>query len=108
FLVAIPIIAIVYFSYDRYLREVKTSAQQVELAERDRAEIERERAEQAERHVKELNNYIAEQERISRALEETKEHFRHAAFHDSLTGLPNRAMFAELLKAEIENARHAR
>jgi diguanylate cyclase (GGDEF)-like protein len=105
FLVAIPIIAIVYFSYDRYLREVKTSAQQVELAERDRAEIERERAEQAERHVKELNNYIAEQERISRALEETKEHFRHAAFHDSLTGLPNRAMFSELLMAEIENAR---
>ncbi len=105
FLVAIPIIAIVYFSYDRYLREVKTSAHQAERAERDRAEIERERAEQAERHVKELNNYIAEQERISRALEETKEHFRHAAFHDSLTGLPNRAMFSELLMAEIENAR---
>jgi diguanylate cyclase (GGDEF)-like protein len=105
FLVAIPIIAIVYFSYDRYLREVKTSAHQAELAERDRAEIERQRAEQAERHVKELNNYIAEQERISRALEETKEHFRHAAFHDSLTGLPNRALFSELLMAEIENAK---
>jgi diguanylate cyclase (GGDEF)-like protein len=52
-----------------------------------------------------LNNYIAEQERISRVLEETKEHFRHAAFHDSLTGLPNRAMFTELLKAEIESSK---
>ena len=51
-----------------------------------------------------MNNYIAEQERISRVLEETKEHFRHAAFHDSLTGLPNRAMFTELLKAEIESS----
>lgn len=102
FLICIPIIIIVYFSYDRYMREVKASARQAEEAERARAEIERERAEQAERHVHELNNYIAEQERISRVLEETKEHFRHAAFHDSLTGLPNRAMFTELLKAEIE------
>src|SRR4030095_12487233 len=108
FLVIIPIIAIVYFSYDRYLRDVKAAGRQAEEAERSRAEIERERAEQAERHVHELNNYITEQERISRALEEAKEHFRHAAFHDSLTGLPNRAMFAELLKAEIENAKHVK
>ena len=105
FLVCIPIIVIVYFSYDRYMREVKASARHAEEAERARAELEHERAEQAERHVQELNNYIAEQERISRVLEETKEHFRHAAFHDSLTGLPNRAMFTELLKAEIENSK---
>jgi diguanylate cyclase (GGDEF)-like protein len=108
FLVSVPLIAIVYFSYDRYLREVKASARQAEEAERARAEIEHERAEQAERHVQELNNYIAEQERISRVLEETKEHFRHAAFHDSLTGLPNRAMFAQLLKAEIESGKRRR
>ena len=105
FLVCIPIIIIVYFSYDRYMREVKASARHAEEAERARAESEHERAEQAERHVLELNNYIAEQERISRVLEETKEHFRHAAFHDSLTGLPNRAMFSELLKAEVESSK---
>ncbi|HEY0723011.1 MAG TPA: diguanylate cyclase, partial [Pyrinomonadaceae bacterium] len=104
FLVCIPIIIIVYFSYDRYMREVKASARHAEEAERARAELEHQRAEQAERHVLELNNYIAEQERISRVLEETKDHFRHAAFHDSLTGLPNRAMFTELLKAEIESS----
>ena len=105
FLLGIPIIIIVYFSYDRYLREVKASARHAEEAERRRAESEHQRAEQAERHVLELNNYIVEQERISRVLEETKEHFRHAAFHDSLTGLPNRAMFTELLKAEIESGK---
>jgi diguanylate cyclase (GGDEF)-like protein len=105
FLICIPIVIIVYFSYDRYMREVKASARHAEEAERARAEAEHERAEQAERHVQELNAYIAEQERISRVLEETKEHFRHAAFHDSLTGLPNRAMFTELLKAEIENSK---
>jgi len=102
FLAALPIIGIVYLSYTRYLEEVTKSTKQAEEAEHSRAEMERERAEQAEHHVHELNNYIAEQERISRVLEETKEHFRHAAFHDSLTGLPNRAMFTELLKAEIE------
>lgn len=105
FLVCIPIIIIVYYSYDRYMREVKASARHAEEAERRRAEAEHERAEQAERHVQELNAYISEQERISRVLEETKEHFRHAAFHDSLTGLPNRAMFTELLKAEIETSK---
>ncbi len=104
-LVCIPIIIIVYFSYDRYMREVKASARYAEEAERRRAESEHERAEQAERHVLELNNYIVEQERISRVLEETKEHFRHAAFHDSLTGLPNRGMFTQLLQAEIESAK---
>ena len=108
FLVSIPVIIIVYFSYDRYMREVKASARQAEEAERARAEIERERAEQAERHVRELNNYITEQERISLVLEETKDHFRHAAFHDSLTGLPNRAMFTELLKAEIEYSKRSK
>src|SRR5690349_12477685 len=107
-LVCIPIIIIVYFSYDRYMREVKASTRHAEEAERARAELEHQRAEQAEKHVQELNNYIAEQERISRVLEETKEHFRHAAFHDSLTGLPNRGMFTELLKAEIESAKQKR
>src|SRR4029078_2231429 len=64
FLVCIPIVIIVYFSYDRYMREVKSSARHAEEAERARAELERQRAEQAEKHVAELNNYIAERERI--------------------------------------------
>src|SRR5687768_17655715 len=52
-LICIPIIIIVYYSYDRYMREVKASARYAEEAERARAEIEHERAEQAERHVQE-------------------------------------------------------
>jgi diguanylate cyclase (GGDEF)-like protein len=108
-----PIIVIVYFTYHKYLNEIKASAALAEQAERERAEAERaraeaerERAEQAERHVEELNRYIAEQERTSMQLQESKDHFRHAAFHDALTNLPNRALLAENLKFVIERAKN--
>jgi len=48
-LVTAPIIAIVFFTYRTYLKNVESSAAQ---------------AEQAERHVQELSHYIAEQDRI--------------------------------------------
>ncbi len=112
-LVGVPIIGIVYLTYHKYLTEIKTTSAQAELAERERAEAERaraeaerERAEQAERHVEELNRHIAEQERISMQLQESKDHFRHAAFHDALTNLPNRALLTENLKFVIERAKN--
>jgi diguanylate cyclase (GGDEF)-like protein len=37
--------------------------------------------------------------------EESKEHFRHAAFHDALTNLPNRALLVDHLKLSIERAK---
>src|SRR5262245_59312434 len=49
FAITLPIIAIVFLTYRTYLKNVETSAAQ---------------ADQAERHVKELSHYIAEQERI--------------------------------------------
>jgi diguanylate cyclase (GGDEF)-like protein len=111
--VGAPIIFIVYFTYHKYLNEIKAAAARSERAEheraeaeRARAEAERERAEQAERHVEELNRHIAEQERISVQLEESKDHFRHAAFHDALTTLPNRTLFTENLRFVIERAKH--
>jgi diguanylate cyclase (GGDEF)-like protein len=112
FIVGAPVIAILYFTYNKYLDEIKTTSAQAEQAERERAEAERaraeaerERAEQAERHVEELNRHIAEQERISAQLKESKEHFRRAAFHDALTNLPNRALLTENLKFVIERAK---
>ena len=47
--ITIPIIAIVFFTYRTYLKNIEASVAQ---------------AEQAERHVAELSHYIAEQERI--------------------------------------------
>ena len=63
FLATTPIIIIVYLTYRSYLRNVETSAAQVE---------------QAKVHVEQLNSFIAEQERISKALVESEEHFRNA------------------------------
>lgn len=48
-IISIPIIAIVFFTYRTYVKNIETSAAQ---------------AEQAQRHVQELSHYIAEQERI--------------------------------------------
>ncbi|MCA1593282.1 MAG: EAL domain-containing protein [Acidobacteria bacterium] len=61
-----PIIAIIYFTYRIYLKNVEAASMQ---------------ADQANKHVEELNRHIAEQERISRALKESEEHFRNAFDH---------------------------
>lgn len=61
-----PIIAIVYFTYTTYLKNVEAAALQTELAQK---------------HVIELSRHIAEQERTSRALRESEEHFRTAFDH---------------------------
>jgi diguanylate cyclase (GGDEF)-like protein len=107
-LAPLPIISIIYFTYEKYLEDIRASAAQAERAERDRAEAEharaeaeRLRAEQAERHVAELNRYVEKLEGASKELHESREHFRHAAFHDALTELPNRLLFIEHLRLAL-------
>jgi diguanylate cyclase (GGDEF)-like protein len=97
--------AIIYLTIRRYVDDLRASVSQAERAETARAEVENTRAEQAERHVEELNHYITELKRTTNELEASKEHFRHAAFHDALTDLPNRAMFTEYLTLAIERMR---
>src|SRR2546429_2297863 len=53
-----PIVAIVYFTYRTYLRNIEV------MAAAAKAEAAAAHAQEAERHVAELNHYIAEQERI--------------------------------------------
>ena len=66
FLAMTPIIAIIYFTYRTYLKNVESSQQQ---------------AEQAQRYVAELSQHITEQERIGRALKQSEEQFRNAFDH---------------------------
>ncbi len=96
--VALAVSAVIYITYRRYVDDVKATAAIAEQSERMRAE-------QAERHIEELQHYIAEQDRIGQALRESKEKFRHAAFHDALTDLPNRNLFMETLKFALEKSK---
>ena len=70
-----------------------------------RLRAERKRAETAESHIEVLHNYIKEQDKINKNLQRSNEKFRHAAFHDSLTNLPNRNQFIERLKFFLERSK---
>ncbi|MBK8812657.1 MAG: EAL domain-containing protein [Acidobacteria bacterium] len=97
--VALGVAVVVFLTYRRYIEELKSSSAKAEQSERDRAE-------QAERHIEELQHYIREQEKTSGELRESREKYRHAAFHDQLTDLPNRSLFIETLKFLLEKFKH--
>jgi diguanylate cyclase (GGDEF)-like protein len=85
----------VYITYRRYINDIKETAAQAESAERARAE-------QAESHVRELEHYVSKLEESSEELKESRARFRHAAYHDALTGLPNRNYFVDTIRQLIE------
>ncbi|MEO7659370.1 MAG: EAL domain-containing protein, partial [Pyrinomonadaceae bacterium] len=89
---------IIYLTFRSFVEDVKNTVEKAKQSERERAE-------QAEQHVNELQHYVAELERSSEALQESHENFRHAAFHDSLTGLPNRNFFLDTLKGLLRQSR---
>jgi diguanylate cyclase (GGDEF)-like protein/PAS domain S-box-containing protein len=71
FLATAPTMLIIYFTYRTYLNNIESSEAQADLARR---------------HVEELNMHLSEQERISKALEESQAHFR-TAFDYAVIGM---------------------
>jgi diguanylate cyclase (GGDEF)-like protein len=92
--VSLACIGLIMKRHFNYVGDIRREAASSETAERFRAE-------QAETHVEELQHYVEELERSARALRDSRERFRHAAYHDALTGLSNRNQFLELLGPAI-------
>lgn len=94
FAVSLTCFLLIIIRHIRFVRWIRREAATAETAERFRAE-------QAEVHVSELQHYIDELERSSKALRESRERFRHAAYHDNLTGLGNRNKLLEMAEERL-------
>ena len=95
-IVSLMIFAIVYFTYRHIIGEMTKSIEQAEQAERDKAEAEREKRIEVEKYAEELSVALKKEEEAGKALRKSRHAFQHAALHDSLTKLPNRAYFGEI------------
>ena len=76
FAAVVVFFGIIYLTFRRFVDDLTKTVDTAKQAERERAE-------QAEEHVNELQHYVAELERSSEALQESHENFRHAAYHDA-------------------------
>lgn len=99
-LAGVLLAGIAYITYRRYIDDIKDTSLKAEQAERMRAE-------QAEKHVLELQHYISEIEAGSKALKESEKKLRYTAFHDTLTDLPNRNNFLDKLEFLIEKGKYS-
>lgn len=95
FAIVIGVFGLIYWTYRRNIDDVKRTSEEAQDAERLRAE-------QAEAHVEELEHYVGELERTGQALKESRQRFRHAAYHDPLTGLPNRNRFVDGISEQLD------
>lgn len=86
---------LVFMTYRRYVDDVKRTAVKAEEAETVRAD-------EAEKHVLELKHYVSELEKSGEALKLSREKFRHAAYHDALTRLPNRNYFIDAVEKLLQ------
>lgn len=99
FAAVVLVCGVIYLTFRRFVDDLHKTVEKAK-------EAERERAEQAEMHVGQLQHYVAELERSGEALQESHERFRHAAYHDALTGLPNRNFFIDTLRDLLEASRN--
>ncbi|HEX3102323.1 MAG TPA: bifunctional diguanylate cyclase/phosphodiesterase, partial [Pyrinomonadaceae bacterium] len=95
-------LVLVYFSYRQSIRDVSEAISQAEAAEREKAETERERRREAEKYALQLAVTLEKEEHANEALRKSEKDLQHAALYDSLTDLPNRKHFGDLLRVLIE------
>lgn len=99
---ALGIFGVFYLSYREMIKDVNEAVIQAEEAEHKKAEAEQKRAEEAESNLDKVNTLFAEQEKISRDLQKSKEALEHAVYYDSLTELFNRNYLIERLELLLD------
>lgn len=90
FALAVGFFGLIYLTYRRYTNDARRAADEIEKTKSARAE-------DAETHIAELNHFVHELRKTADELAASRESFRHAAYHDSITDLPNRTYVLELI-----------
>lgn len=100
--IAFVVLSLAYLSYRQSIGKVGEAILQVEAAEQEKAETERERRREAERHAAQLAITLENEEQANEALRKSEKDLQHAALYDSLTDLPNRKHFGDKLGELID------
>jgi diguanylate cyclase (GGDEF)-like protein len=100
--IAFLALGVAYLSYRHSINEVNEAIHLAQAAEREKAETERVRRREAESHAAQLAATLAKEELANDALRKSETDLQHAALHDSLTNLPNRKHFGDMLRSLIE------
>ncbi|CAN5210819.1 hypothetical protein BH20ACI2_BH20ACI2_23100 [soil metagenome] len=101
-IIAFVTLSLAYLSYRQSIGRVGEAILQVEAAEQEKAETERERRREAERHASQLAITLEKEEQANEALRKSEKDLQHAALYDSLTDLPNRKHFGDILGELID------
>lgn len=90
FALAAGFCGLIFLTIKRYADDVRKASDEIE-------ETKSARAEDAEAHIAELNHFVEELKKTADELTESRERFRHAAYHDPITDLPNRSYILALI-----------
>lgn len=95
--IALLALTVAYLSYRQSIEEINDAIDHAETAERAKAETERKRRREAEKHASQLAVSLEKEEKANDALRKSEKDLQHAALYDSLTDLPNRKHFGDIL-----------
>lgn len=92
---------LLYLNYKQVVTRMSDSIDQAGAAERELVETERKKNQELQIFAGELASSLVKGKETLAELTRSRQQFKHAALHDSLTELPNRAYIGEMLKELI-------
>ena len=100
--VAVGVYIVFYISFRQTINTLNDSINKADVAERERMDAEKKRVEEAEKNLTKFNSLFEEQEKISRALQQSKEALERSAYFDAMTGIFNRKYLIERLELLLD------